>query len=147
MNATRLFLFIYPPYHNRYVFVDTSPPISRFRARVCRSNTVPSSMPREAHRSLPPTAVLHIHGNGYLRVVHRGESHKHGMVVSTVLCRTRLAADFYAGNVGFTASPANTALRIPAPPFRNAGLPPSCTSAGCKACLSARLVFVSPRAA
>ena len=27
------------------------------------------------------------------------------MVVSTVLCRTRLAADFYTGNVGFTASP------------------------------------------
>ena len=39
-----------------------------------------------------PSAILHIHGYGYLGVFHRGKAHKYGVVAAVVLRRTRLAA-------------------------------------------------------
>ena len=37
--------------------------------------------------------VLHIDGNGYLGVVHRGEAHEYGVVLTAVLRRSRLSAN------------------------------------------------------
>lgn len=39
------------------------------------------------------SAILHIYGNGYLRIVHRSKSHEHRVVVTAVLGRTGLSAD------------------------------------------------------
>lgn len=46
------------------------------------------------------TTVLHIDGNGYLRVVHRGKAHKDRMVLAAVLCRARLSADLHTRQDG-----------------------------------------------
>ena len=37
-----------------------------------------------------PSTILHIHTDGYLRVIHRSETHKHGVVVAAVLSGTCL---------------------------------------------------------
>ena len=37
------------------------------------------------------TTILHIHSDGYLRIVHWGEAHKDGVVLTSVLGCTRLA--------------------------------------------------------
>ena len=39
-----------------------------------------------------PSAVLHIHGNGYPGLVHRCKAHEYGVVAAVVLRRTGLAA-------------------------------------------------------
>ena len=39
-----------------------------------------------------PSTILHIHTDGYLRVIHRSETHKHGVVMAAVLSGTCLAA-------------------------------------------------------
>ena len=39
-----------------------------------------------------PSTILHVYGDGYLRVIHRREAHEHGVVVATVLGGTGLAA-------------------------------------------------------
>ena len=38
-----------------------------------------------------PAAILHIDGNGNLRIIHGCKTHEYGVVVAAVLCRTRLA--------------------------------------------------------
>jgi hypothetical protein len=39
------------------------------------------------------TSMLDIDADGYLRIIHRGEGDKHGMILAWVLDGTRLATD------------------------------------------------------
>ena len=41
-----------------------------------------------------PSTVLDVDGDGNLRFVHRGKTHEDRVVVTAVLCRTRLATGY-----------------------------------------------------
>jgi len=52
------------------------------------------------------TTIFHIHGNGYLRLIHGSKTHENGVVLSSVLCGSRLSANVKGKmSQGFAGTP------------------------------------------